>query len=129
MQVQDTWRKKEEAVTPASTFSLNRILRIFWRCVNPLSHVPVLFTYTDRMKAQIDEKSTTEISLYTHSFAKGLFKNNFWLTPLNNSWLVHLNWNTFITYRDLLHLHVVPHITNTHCASFQHCLRRRGKLS
>lgn len=31
------------------------------------------FTYTDKMKAQINEKSTVEISLYTHSSLKDRF--------------------------------------------------------
>lgn len=38
---------------------------------------PFNFTYTDKMKAQIDEKRAHfAISLYTHSFAKGLLIND-----------------------------------------------------
>lgn len=61
--------KKGEAVKLTWHFSLNGILEH----VEQLSNVPVQFMYSNKMKAQTDENSTTEISLYTRSLTKDSF--------------------------------------------------------
>lgn len=55
--------------------SLNDILKIFKQHVKPRSHILIHLMYTDKMKAQINEKSTIEISLYTQ-LTTGLFLND-----------------------------------------------------
>lgn len=83
---------------------------------------PVHLMYTDKMKAQINEKSTIEISLYTQ-LANLLLLNYLDLTHLITQ-VAHLNG---ILYHFFLQLHLVPNIKRYTMCQFKHCLKRKGR--
>lgn len=131
MQVQDVLRKRGGSSGFDLTFSFvwyfkMSIFNSMWNSF----HMSLFISCTQTKWRHRSMKKSTfaiEISLYTHSLLKRTPYIWFWFIPFDNSRDVHLNWNTFITYRDLLHQHLVPNITDTQCASSNVVLKEEAE--